>query len=123
MDSSHVILLQFCIPNFLDNQPEIHGTAAATMTKRSTQSDEALPTEGGSQPESSAIRYVHLLWLDAISRFWTPISRFLLLVILNSPDFYLAKVDRSETGLSHPISPRPVPSRPIPENSNHPGKS
>ena len=29
------------------------GTAAATMAKRSTQSDEALPTEGGSQPESS----------------------------------------------------------------------
>ena len=43
------------------------------------------------------IRYVHLLWLDAISRFWTPISRFLLLVILNFPDFYLAKVDRSDT--------------------------
>jgi len=36
-------------------------------------------------------------WLDAISRFWIPISRFLLLVILISPDFYLAKVDRSGT--------------------------
>ena len=35
-------------------------------------------------------------WLDAISRFWIPISRFLLLVILNSPGFYLAKVDRSD---------------------------
>ena len=39
------------------------------------------------------IWYVDLLWLDAI-------SRFLLLVILNSPDFYLANVDRSECGMS-----------------------
>ena len=32
------------------------GTAAATMAKHSTQSDEALPTEGGSQLESSKRR-------------------------------------------------------------------
>jgi len=39
------------------------------------------------------------------SRFWTPISRFLLLVILNSPDFYLAKVDRSAIKHSNTMTP------------------
>ena len=28
VDSSHVILLQFCIPNFLDDQPEFYGTGS-----------------------------------------------------------------------------------------------